>query len=127
MSLRMKLRCLLLVFLVLPAGLVAGQAGGPRGNPASPGGALALEGKKDPTCRRCRGTGLLTCSVCKGKGGLDQGNGRFKVCWTCSGRGKVRCRSCTTDGIYDCPPLAGRKGKKGETIRSADPFSGHVR
>src|SRR5256885_370897 len=59
------------------------------------------------TCETCHGTGAIgspqTCSVCGGKGTIQQaaGNMRFNVpCTRCGGTGKIRtpCRTCGGEG-----------------------------
>jgi hypothetical protein len=100
MTFRMKVRCLLLALLLLPADLVAGQALGAMGGAAGVAlPAAAPDGKGYVTCWKCHGDGKATCSWCNGAGRIYQGNGRYKACSTCSGSGKVRCSRCGGTGV----------------------------
>jgi hypothetical protein len=123
-----KMRWLLSAVLLIPVGLVAGQAVRAKGNPTAAPSAgqppvsdlggkrfltltaamchhsaaspgSVLSGKRYVNCFPCRATGKVECSWCNGSGRIYQGNGRYKACSTCSGRGKRVCRNCGGKGV----------------------------
>jgi DnaJ-class molecular chaperone len=44
-------------------------------------------------CSRCRGTGVVTCGMCRGRGRIEF-LGKSTVCNYCKGRRQIRCDSC---------------------------------
>ena len=46
------------------------------------------------TCPNCHGTGVVTCSICNGKGKSASG----EPCSICHGQGRVQCPECSGNG-----------------------------
>lgn len=68
-------------------------------------------------CGRCRGSGDVDCSICRGDGGCVtcKGSGKVKcssckgtgTCKFCSGKGVKKCPTCVAEGHVPCPLCSG--------------------
>ena len=71
------------------------------------------------TCVDCRGECSMTCSVCNGKGILEDG-GAPRGCATCHATGTITCSTCSGKGTIDVPRECSTCGGSGTV---ADPHT----
>ena len=68
--------------------------GGPQGGSAAP---VSTGGASSTVCGHCGGTGLMTCTTCRGRGNwydaptTASGVAQLQRCSACNGSGKVQC------------------------------------